>query len=553
MNNKGRTKSAPPRRTTRHTVELDIPQVSLMWPDARRETPKPTAGATWEADLGLSDLVEALARNSRYSVYVRHTLAALNGDLNVIRWRQAVLGDFLRNPTLVATAQQLLPQLASLQGGNALLGKRQRNLLLDTADHLGELESFTQVVQTLQSALTDCQLESIALQLLRDRIGELATNPDFQALQAELPELRAPLERVRSLTVGINLDLELRPESAALLNINDYKVGIAASWLERVMGIRGTETEEPGITALHHTPEDPNHRILSPLFQDLDHLLTQVAQPIAKTLSRYARSGSGALAHLEYELAFFTAAARLFRRLEENGIIVCQPESAPTADRSMNIEGLVNIALALRHKEAPVGSDVSFGAEGRIAVLTGPNSGGKTTFLRSVGLAQVMFQAGLFIPAGQACLSPVDTILTHFPALETRQDGRLAEEAVRLREIFKRATAQSLVLLNETFSSTSAGEAVYLAQDILCGLRALGIRAIYATHLIELAHQLESIESTIAGDSRLFSLVAGVQIDEDGQTVPTYVISTGLPLGQSYAREIARRHGISLDQLLSKR
>jgi DNA mismatch repair protein MutS len=164
-----------------------------------------------------------------------------------------------------------------------------------------------------------------------------------------------------------------------------------------------------------------------------------------------------------------------------------------------------------------------------------------------------MFQAGLLLPANSAKLSPVDALFTHFPALETRQEGRLSQEAARLREVFQEATAESLVLLNETFSSTSSGEAIYLAQDVLCGLRALGTRAIFATHLIELAERMNTIEGTVMGDSKLFSLVAGITVSANGEGTPTYQIMPGLPLGQSYAREIARRHGISLEQILASR
>ena len=148
-------------------------------------------------------------------------------------------------------------------------------------------------------------------------------------------------------------------------------------------------------------------------------------------------------------------------------------------------------------------------------------------------------------------MSPIDTILTHFPALESQHQGRLAEEASRLRGLFERATAYSLVLLNETFSSTSPGEAVYLAQDILCGLRVIGVRAIYATHLIELAQRIPEIESAVEGSSDVFSLIATVQQNGEGQTVRTFRIERGLPLGRSYAQEIARLHGISLEQILA--
>ncbi len=535
---------------TRNRADLDIPLTSLMWPDGK--APKMNTSAAWEGDLGLSDLVKVLALNGRYTGYVRQILTTLTTEPTIIRWRQAVLADFLANPALVDTAIGLLTRLANLQTGSPMLGKRQRNLLLETADHLAELDSFVQVVGDLHRALTSASLQSSALQQVQQNLAMVVADPNFQALQADLPELRAPLERITSLTVGINLDVELKPESAVLLSINDYKVGANASWVLRVMGLQD-DADEAGIAQLHRVPEDLNVRPLSPLFQDLDRLLTQIAQPIARALNRYARTGSGALASLEYEMAFFAAAAQMIQKATAKGITFCVPDVAEASERITQIDSLANMALVLSQSEKVVPSDVRFDAEGRIAILTGPNSGGKTTYLRSVGLAQIMFQAGLLLPAKLARLSPIDALYTHFPALETRQDGRLAEEAARLREVFQQASGKSLVLLNETFSSTSSGEAIYLAQDVLCGLRAIGARSIFATHLIELAEKMEYIEQTIGGDSRLYSLVAGVSVGHSGEGNPTYQITRGLPLGQSYAREIARRHGISLEQILANR
>jgi DNA mismatch repair ATPase MutS len=321
----------------------------------------------------------------------------------------------------------------------------------------------------------------------------------------------------------------------------------------RVLGLGQDEFDDAGMARLHRVPEDLNQRSLSPLFQDLDRLLTQIAQPIARVLDKYGRTGSNALAHLEYELAFFAAAAQMILKAQAAGINFCVPEVAASDERLTEISGLANIALVLTQPDRVVPSDANFDDEGRIAILTGPNSGGKTTYLRSIGLAQVLFQAGLLLPAKAARLSPIDKLFTHFPALETRQEGRLAEEAARLRKVFQEATAHSLVLMNETFSSTSSGEAIFLAQDVLCGLRAIGVRAIFATHLIELAGKIDPIEDTVAGDSALFSLVAGMTLGANGEETPTYHITRGQPQGQSYAREIARRHGISLEQILANR
>jgi DNA mismatch repair protein MutS len=130
------------------------------------------------------------------------------------------------------------------------------------------------------------------------------------------------------------------------------------------------------------------------------------------------------------------------------------------------------------------------------------------------------------------------------------QQGRLAEEAGRLREIFQHATRYSLVLLNESLSSTTPDEALFLARDVLCGLRAIGVRGLYATHLIELAAHTGEIERMVPGDSAVISLVAGIRSLGDGKMEPTFQITRGAPLGYSYAQEIARRHGISLDQIL---
>src|SRR5689334_1049854 len=145
----------------RQRAQLDIPLTSLMWPDGN--APHMPGGASWETDLGLSDIVKVLALNARYTPYVRQILCALTSDAAIIRWRQAVLADFLANPPLVEAAIGLLKRLSSLQSGSPLLGKRQRNLLLETADHLAELDSFVQVVEDLNSALSSARLQSDAL------------------------------------------------------------------------------------------------------------------------------------------------------------------------------------------------------------------------------------------------------------------------------------------------------------------------------------------------------------------------------------------------------
>jgi DNA mismatch repair ATPase MutS len=119
--------------------------------------------------------------------------------------------------------------------------------------------------------------------------------------------------------------------------------------------------------------------------------------------------------------------------------------------------------------DAVVKNDVRMDKNGRIFILTGPNQGGKTTYVQMVGLCQILAQLGLWVPARQARISPVDGIYTHYPMEESsaKATGRFGDEAQRLSDIFTGATRHSLILLNESLASTNAGESLYIAQDLV--------------------------------------------------------------------------------------
>ena len=266
---------------------------------------------------------------------------------------------------------------------------------------------------------------------------------------------------------------------------------------------------------------------------------------------------SGFLATLSGDMAFYLAAIRLMERLRSHGLPVCRPGIAPMDERVGELREAYNLNLALHGTEQQGGTervvrnDVCMGRDSRVTILTGPNQGGKTTYTQMVGLCQVLAQAGLWLPAAAARISPVDNIFTHYPVEESqaKATGRFGDEAQRLSQIFRRATRHSLILLNESLASTSPGESVYLAQDVSRILRRMGSRAIFATHLHELAAAVPQLNAETDGDSRLVSLVASrLQDGKDGGQ-RSYKILPGPPMGRSYAREIASKYGISYEQL----
>jgi DNA mismatch repair protein MutS len=552
-------------------------RTSLLWPpdylagDANQGV-ELNAGAA--RDIGLAALVDALAPEPADRPAIEKVLLRLCSDPEVIRYRQTVLEDLLKRPGLAARLEALLPKIKSLAGYDRRWIK-ERNVLVDVAWRLGELETFVEVVRQLAEAFREAgALESEALRALARRVGAIGQDAAFGNLERELPEMLAQLRATASVTIGVNLNDRLQPIEATLLSVNSERFH-GQSLLRRLFG--GEQDEWQGMAPLHGLPGAgseaaartgvANDPMLVPLFRDLAIVLEKAAQPVAQALKRYTGLNGDFLAGLRHELPFYLGAVHLIGRLRESGLPACRPELAPADERVCQIEEAYNVDLALLAGKRPgatgdgteagpaggvITNAISLGPSGRIIILTGPNQGGKTTYIQAIGLAQVLAQAGLHVPGSAARISPVDGIFSHFPVEENLAGatGRFGDEAKRLHEIFAHLTPHSLVLLNESLSSTSAGEGFYIGQDILRALRLLGVRAIFSTHLHELAAGIDELNQTGPGEERIVSMVASplaAGTQEPGGR--SFKVVFGPPLGRSYAREIAVRYGVSYDQL----
>jgi DNA mismatch repair ATPase MutS len=221
------------------------------------------------------------------------------------------------------------------------------------------------------------------------------------------------------------------------------------------------------------------------------------------------------------------------------------------SQKAFETEGLYNPRVALAIDDEIVTNDLSFDERAHIYVLTGPNRGGKSVITVALGAAQALFQLGLYVPADRAEISPVSGIFTHFPegADDTIDKGRLGEECARLREIFDGADENSMILLDESLSSTGAYEAAYIASEILTAFAAMRCRGIFSTHLHELAASVDEINerSRARGGVALDTLVAGI---EEGRR--SFKIIRAKPDGKSYARDIAAKYGLTFEDLMKE-
>lgn len=558
-----------------HNRNAQSDDVSLLWRDAQASLISNASQPQAIDDLRIQVLVATISQHMNYNPFIYNILLTLITDRATLEYRHAVLEDCLAHPEFTKGLVSILPLIRDLHQFTSDIRTR-RNEISIILSRLTELEKYVDCIQVLYTLLRDfkSQLKADAWQTLYQKVHEVITNPQFSQMVEELPQLRASVREIVSITIGVNLSPDLRPIGITLLSLNKRKFK-GPRFFRKLWGI-DDEEDLRGISPLREAPPSSHFQANSimadrtktldqlagnTLFHDLAKILDDVIRPIGQALQTYTRVNSGFLRYIEPEIAFYIGAVQLIHRLQNHGLPMTKPTILPIADRRLEASNLYNLDLALRlSNEHPntdlnsyiVGNDICFDDSGRIQILTGPNRGGKTTYTQSIGLLHVMAQAGLYVPAESVAMSPIDAIFLHFPVEEnpTMESGRLGEEAQRLRTIFKHATPHSLILLNESLASTSASESFYLARDIVSCLRILGTRAVFVTHLHELAEDSDAINAEVSGKSIVQSVVSIVDQSENGVR-RTYKVIPAPPRGRSYAREIAQQYGISFEQLQS--
>ncbi|MGB7725343.1 MAG: hypothetical protein WBL37_07140, partial [Dehalococcoidales bacterium] len=236
---------------------------------------------------------------------------------------------------------------------------------------------------------------------------------------------------------------------------------------------------------------------------------------------------------LRFELGFYVGCLNLHEQLEKIGEPSVLPEPAALTERQHAFQGLYDICLALTVKNKVVSNDV--GADKKnLVLITGANQGGKSTFLRSIGLAQMMMQCGMFVAADNFRANICDGLFTHFKREEdiTMESGKLDEELKRTSQIVDRLSLNSIVLFNESFAATNEREGSEIARQITTGLVEKGIKVFFVTHQYEFAHGL--------WDKKMGNAIF-LRADRQADGTRTYKLAVGEPLQTSYGEDLYKR------------
>ena len=476
----------------------------------------PPNAAALTQDLELHTLFNAMALGDTFLFDVAKTalLASLN-DPGAIVYRQHVLADCLDQPAIVRQIYDLAVE--ALQAERKVWGfwakspdsilahsvqvvellvdflKQLRKIAEEDAGKFGS-EGFTRLFAMLAHELDDDYFQTIAghLRELKFRRGVLIT------------------ARLGTGNKGTSYVL-LRPRALrwrdwlSLVRTNDrsgYTFHIA-------------ERDESGFKALTDLREQGINLVANALAQSTDHILSFFHM-------------------LRAELAFYIGGLNLHARLIEQGEPLCIPVPVAPADaQALSAQGLYDVCLSLQIKANVVGNALHADHKS-LVIMTGANQGGKSTFLRGVGVAHLMMQSGMFVPAESFRATVCHGIFTHYKREEdaSMKSGKLDEELSRMSAIADTITPYALLLCNESFAATNDREGSEIARQVVRALIEAGVKVFFVTHLFDLAHgfYLQGLDT---------ALFLRAERQSDGRR--TFRLIEGEPLPTSYGEDSYQR------------
>ena len=523
-------------------------EISLLYPNAdenSRLSSTPNISTDVLAELELNTVIDL--KNSRLCDFFTF-------DKETIEYRQEVFKDMLENEELCELFTRVNPILSDIAELRRLSGENEPGEAYLYS--ITEIELYVSCIEMLYNGLKPMEdtLKSKALKGLYSTVMELTDSDYYKDLNIRLKELTSRVREVKSVTIGVNLNSQLRPESAGVLSVNNeyFKSG---ELIQKILRLDFKSNEYTCISGLIPFKKDQseNQQIaLSNAFNNaLNVVFKSSMRSWKKVVQEYILENADFLIKLMPEMEFVIKGTELIKKLKDSSNPLCFPKVEEMSKKVFNTCGIYNPVVASKLGDVMIKNDFSFDENGVFYVLSGPNRGGKSVITCAVGLTFALCQLGLCVPCESAEISPVDGIFTHFPsgAEDTIDKGRLGEECARLYEIFEYVTENSLVLLDESLSSTGSYEASYIASEVLSGFSLVKCRGIFSTHLHELAGMIDGINenSILNGGAKIDTLVAGI---EEGQR--SFKICRKKPDGKSYARDIADKYGISLEHIMKK-
>jgi DNA mismatch repair protein MutS len=515
----------PLRREQEHTLKF----ASLL---SEKATELPADGGVADrpflSDLNFDQVVRSVAGDREEHELIRQLLSQPAGDLGAVTYRHEVFRDLADSALFEAAAhfsEELRQARAHLgQLGKMYSGRQREGWFLDAAI------IYCDAVRALADVLAKRPLASRGLVAFRDYLASYTGSSQFQRLAADAADRTSDLAKI-TYQVRIN---GLRVEVSRYAGEPDYSAEIEKTFERFQQGaVKDYLVRYRMWPGMNHVGAQIVDRVAL-LFPDEFAALAGFCQ-------RHARFIDPVIAQADRELQFYLAYLDYIRPMQSAGLSFCYPELTATS-KEIFARGTFDLALAAKlanRGKAVITNEFRLSGAERIIVVSGPNQGGKTTFARTFGQLHHLARTGCPVPGEAAGLYACDQIFTHFEREEDIADltGKLEEDLLRIQAALRAATPDSIVIMNEIFTSTTVSDAYFLGQKVLAKVIELDLMCVYVTFIDELASLAPSVVSMAS------TIVPGNPAER------TYKVVRKPADGLAYALAIADKHGVTYEQL----
>lgn len=449
-------------------------------------------------------------------------------SIDAVRYRHEVFQDF-ENPDVSACVTSFSDRV-----------RRVRQSLLETRKIYYELQrqrqgldtiaEYCEAVSALTRALTVAALRSRGLIQLRQFLDDYTRSMAFGSLAAETETLQADLSAI---TYAVHIEGK-RIEVCRYGGEPDY----ATEVLETFAKFSQSVVAPPDFRL--RSSSEMNH-IEAAILDRVARLFPEVFSALAQYCDRHRDFLDPVICGFERDAQFYLAWLEYLRPLQKAGYGVCYPDVS-RSEKSSRGSGAFDLALAqslVRDGAAVVINDFALREPERIAVVSGANQGGKTTFARMMGQVHYLAGIGCLVAGREAVLPFVDQVLTHFDREERVEtlSGKLEESLERMHGLLERATPFSLLIMNESFDSTTVSDALFLSREILRRVMERDMLCVCVTFLDELASLSERTVSYVA------------TVDERDPARRTHKVIRRPAEGLAYAMAIAEKYGLTYERV----
>lgn len=574
-------------------------------------------------DLGIDFICEKLTEKNEERILFRQILSKMTDNAETAECRIGIFDDIFQNPEM---SKNLLDQLEQIDYEKRFSGFSGRyeesNSAWELLHRLEQISNYIKSVEAIHSCLSGYDLKSDGMKNLKNHIEKIYNENGFAELKKDVSELKATTQNLKSVTLGVNLNEKFEAHGIGVVSFNKKaftKSAVIGEFVSKVAKTENLNEKNWNENYKFHQIEDGKEEFFSkligmaglsdpraqssPFYMDkiANSMIGSIVHKLNSVLKKYIYIPVSEITELIPQFVFFIRFAEYIKKMQAKGFNFCKPKIAKSEPKYfMSAKGVYNFKLLSAFEDLNsenenenengnenggiVANDLDFDKNHLVYILTGANRGGKTTFTQAIGLLFVLAQAGLYVPGESFVFNPVDSIYTHFPADEdkTMDLGRLGEECKRFKEIYSSATETSLILLNETYSTTSFEEGFYIAKDSVRAILQKGIRTIYNTHMHKLAFDIEEINASFEpnshgteqtlhesansleekNDSKKECKSSDFQ-NENGFKASSLVVKSkngersfkveiAPPEGVSFAKDIAEKYGVTFEMLTKK-